>query len=503
MFRHIVTFHGPSPFALDPVVVAGIDLPPEESGEAAFFRQGCRCFHDAYPDWFSGQRSSDLPFAEYIAATLAQWAMGALNEVRGYIRESGYSEVPGGALLWVGFHEPQVSVIALDLAWNLLESVSMTGVFPRSSADEGLDSLWHHCSMHHPDYQARILMEGAFSKGVPVMPFIPGTKYWQFGWGSRSRIFFESMSNDDGSLGYQLQKSKPIGKEVFKALGFPSPAGEIVSRPEELAGAAKRIGWPCVVKPLESGGGRGVVAGIRNEKELTEAFAFAKKFTDGPVMVEKFVEGNDHRLMVIGGKFFAAIRREPSSVTGDGKSTIRQLVDGLNRFRSHNIVKSRYLRPVSLDDVLERFLISQGLDFDTVPEEGRRVYLRSNSNLSTGGICIDVSGSVHPDVKRMAESVAITMGLGTAGIDFITTDIGKSFHECGALIESNTTPGLDAMIAAGQNTAEVACAVLGSKPGRIPFHLIVVEESGLEDAWVYLKSMKFREGAGLVCGQRA
>jgi cyanophycin synthetase len=129
--------------------------------------------------------------------------------------------------------------------------------------------------------------------------------------------------------------------------------------------------------------------------------------------------------------------------------------------------------------------------------------LRSNANLSTGGVCIDVTNDVHPHFKQMAEAIAQTMGLATAGIDYITTDIGKSWQEGGALIEVNATPGADAVIAAGFDPIAVASAILGAAPARIPIQLVVVPQSDLVPALSYLQNLQSVGGFGWACNGQA
>ena len=94
-----------------------------------------------------------------------------------------------------------------------------------------------------------------------------------------------------------------------------------------------------------------------------------------------------------------------------------QLLKEVNRFRSSNILKSRYLRPIESDEILVQHLAYQNVNLDSVLESGRRITLRSNANLSTGGVCIDVTAQVHPHIRQMAETVAQTIGLATVGID--------------------------------------------------------------------------------------
>jgi len=501
--RYEATFFGANPFATQSVLVASITLSENRSEFETILEQGCLRIHTDFPEWFCTAPSPQQQLAERVAQTAVQWALGALNEVRGFLHDAGAKATAEGARLWLGFHHPRVSRSALELALKTIIDAGQSSACSRHGVDAGLASLWQLCRRHHPDYQARILMQAARFQNIPVMPFIAGSKFWQYGWGSRSRIFFESMSNTDGQLGYQLQQSKILGKALFTALGFSTPDYQLVNHVSELAKTAEVLGWPCVVKPLFDGGGKGVTAGITNNSDLKAAFDLARGFTKNAIMVEKFVPGDDHRLMIIDGKLFAAIRREPSTITGDGKSTIVQLLKEINHNRSSNMVKSHYLRPIAADEILEQHLAQQNVNVETVLESGRRITLRSNANLSTGGMCIDVTARVHPHVRQMAETVAQTMGLATVGIDYITTDIERSCEEGGALIEANTTPGLDAMIAAGQDPVIVASAVLGAIPARIPLQLIITQKNDIAHAERWLTNQTHADGFGWTCNGKA
>jgi cyanophycin synthetase len=497
--KHEATFFGANPFAAMPVIVVSLNFSEYLPETAEVLEQGCLLLRSNFPEWCHNLPSPKQQLPVTVAQTAVEWALGALNEVSGFVHDAGAEATPQGARLWIGFHHPNVSFSALKLALQVIAQAGQSSTFSRPGVETALASLWQLCRKHHPDYQTRILMQGARSLDIPVLPFLRDYVYWQYGWGCRSRVFFESMSNDDGILGYQLQQSKILSKVVFSALGFATPRHILVHQVSELAKAAEMMGWPCVVKPLFSGAGKGVTAGIVSMPDLEAAFAHAKQYTDGSVMVEQFVSGDDHRLMVINGQLFAAIRREPSTVIGDGRSTIVQLLDVVNCHRSENKVKSCYLRPIAADDVLEQHLARQGVRLDSVLASGRRITLRSNANLSTGGVCIDVTERVHPHVRVMAETIAATMGLAAVGIDYITSDIEQSWQQGGFLIEANTTPALDVMIAAGQDPVMVATAVLGSIPARIPFQIIVIQKSDMEDMELFLKSQTSSDGLGWTC----
>lgn len=502
--KHEATFFGANPFSTNPVLVAKITLSDGHARESIdALKQGCLRLHEMFPEWFDAAvPSMQEPIAQ-IAQTAARWALASLNEVQGFLHDAGAMSIPEGARVWLGFHHQNVSLSALKLALEVLTHAGLSKDFDRNRVDSALATLWQLYRSHHPDFQARILMQGARARDIPVLPFIAGSRIWQFGWGCASHLFFETTSNADGAVSFNLQQSKVLSKMAFAELGIPTPNYQLVSQVSELRKAAKVVGWPCVVKPVSSGGGKGVTAGIKTLSDLETAFAFAKKYTNDAVMVEAFVPGDDYRLMVLRGRFFMAIRREPSSVIGDGKSTIAQLLVAVNRFRSANKMKSHYLRPIAADDILKQHLARQGISVSTVLEFGRRISLRSNANLSTGGICTDVTNSTHPHVKQMAEAVAQTIGLATAGIDYITADIRNSWEEGGALIEVNATPGADAMIAAGLDPIVVASAILGAAPARIPIQLVVVPQSDLAYARSYLQNLSLVGGFGWACNGHA
>ena len=494
-------YYGPNIWSMQPAVVFKLSVDPEC---ACRLVEGAARLSRFYGDWIDGSILSapDIPPEEAIAKVVARWALGALNEVRGFLHAAGAQKSADGVTIWVGFHHPKVTALAIELGLRALVVAATREDFSADLLKAGLEKLWQFCRRHHPDYQARILMTAARQTGVPVLPFIPGTKYWQYGWGARSRIFMESLSNADGNLAGDLARSKPLSKGVFVSLGMPTPRHVVVEDAGQLKQAAAAIGFPCVVKPLDMGGGKGVTAGIETVSQLQDAYERARRLTSRPLMVEQMVAGEDHRLMVIGGRLVAAIRREASSVTGDGQSTIKQLIDELNADRTRNMVKSGYRRPIAFDDALGSHLAGQQLGIDSVPPIGAKIALRSNSNLSTGGVAVDVTDRVHPEVTALAEQLAVAVGLGTAGLDYLTTDITRPPADGnGAFIEMNTVPGLDALIAAGWSAEKVGNLVLGEVPGRIPVDLCVLSDLDMEAARRAAPAPVPASTAAWVCGR--
>ncbi|MEX1175288.1 MAG: hypothetical protein WEB51_06930 [Mycobacterium sp.] len=454
----------------------------------------------ACADWLQpGMLDAALPPAHQLGEFLADWALQALTFVRGYLQDAGCARDPrtGQVLVWLGFHEPRLSLMALDLAARWLSSLA-EGQATAQDWGAALDRLWRDCRQRHPDYQARIVMEASRRRGVPYAPAWGMARFWRFGQGERSRVLFETSSCADGYWGTQVASSKATTKTVLRSLGLPTPAFRLVTNGGELQEAVAAVGFPCVTKPLDRGGGKGVSTGLLNLAAVRDGFAAARAYTDGPVMVEAHAVGNDYRLMVVDGRLAAAIRREPPTVTGDGRRTIRELVIDRNAGRdARSLVRSGYLSPIQLDASAQLHLTGLGLNPDTVLDYGRTIRVRSNSNRSTGAACVDVTTQTHPTIRVFAEALGRTLNVRMLGVDYLTTDIGQSAAASGGqFIEINATPGLAAMMAAGWSAEQAGDLALGEAPARIPVQLLVVRYAVLTQALAAARARVWTAGSG-------
>jgi len=206
--------------------------------------------------------------------------------------------------------------------------------------------------------------------------------------------------------------------------------------------AAQEVGLPVVVKPLDGNQGKGVTVNILNEAHLRAAYAVATEFRD-TVLVERYLPGNDFRLLVVGDKLVAAARRDPPKVVGDGVHTVAQLVDLVNADPRRGDGHATSLTKIRFDDIARGCLRSQGFEADAVPQKGQRVNLRNNANLSTGGSATDVTDDVHPDVAARAVTAAHMVGLHICGVDLVCDSILRPIEEQGGgVVEVNAAPGL-------------------------------------------------------------
>jgi D-alanine-D-alanine ligase-like ATP-grasp enzyme len=329
--------------------------------------------------------------------------------------------------------------------------------------------------------QSRFLIETARACDIPVLNIAGAHLGWQFGWGSRAELFFMTASTGDSVPGHQITTRKSFTKVLLRELGLPTPDWRLASSAADALRAAEEIGWPCVVKPVAGAFGKGVTAGVRSVAELKQAVALAAAQGRGPILIERQEAGADHRLMVVDGRLVRASRRDPPAITGDGRKTIGQLIDALNRGRDGSKAAG-YLQPVELDAALQARLKSNALTLDSVLARGRTFALRTVANHSAGGSAADVTGLAHPQVRGMAEQLAVSLGLRTAGIDYITMDISRSYSDVGGgFIEVNAMPRLRLLMTAEGAEQEIGSALLGSRPGRIPLTLVLGDAEVLEE----------------------
>ncbi len=303
------------------------------------------------------------------------------------------------------------------------------------------------------------------------MPFDILPSFAQIGWGANAERFDMAFTGHTSWMGSALARNKWKSKRTLSGQGIPTPRGWLLTDVDEAVRIATEVlGWPVVVKPVSQDLGRGVVTGIHDPDTLRRAFSAAAQH--GAVILEQHLPGEDHRLLVVGGQFLAAARRIPARVTGDGTQTVSQLIDRINADPLRGIQRYSLLRRIHLDDEVLECLAVEGLSPASVLQTGRTVTLRRTANVSSGASAQDVTASVHPDNRALAERVARTVGLDIAGIDFITTDLSRSWREVGGgVLEVNGQPGFRPHWLGNPDrdiNGEVLDILFARRPARIP-----------------------------------
>jgi len=296
----------------------------------------------------------------------------------------------------------------------------------------------------------------------------------QFGHGKYQQRIQATTTGRTGNIAVELAGDKEETNEILRDLGLPVPEQRIVRSGTDAVRAAKRIGFPVVLKPLAGNHGRGVSINLKTAEEVELGFKKAREH-GRTIIVESYIEGFDHRLLVVNGELVAAAKREPGHVVGDGKHTIRELVDVVNEDPRRGVGHEKVLTRLEFDHQAERLLSKIGYTEDTVLEKGEVVYLRSTANLSTGGTALDVTDVIHPDNREMAIRSINAIGLDIGGVDFLTNDITLSYREAGgAICEVNAGPGFRMHVAPSEGTPrDVAGPVIDmlfppDTPKRVP-----------------------------------
>ncbi len=263
-----------------------------------------------------------------------------------------------------------------------------------------------------------VIVEEARRRGIPVRRLDTGSLV-QLGLSRYLRRIRATACDHTSIIAADIAQDKDLTKRVLQNIGLAVPVGTVARNVERAVEAAQEIGFPVILKPVAGNQGRGISPPLRTEagsRMLRERAAEQYE----AMVVERFVEGRDHRVLVVDGKVVAVAERVPARVTGDGQRTIRQLIEDVNRDPRRGRGHGNILTEIPIDADTEEFLGHTGLSFDSVPAAGRVVALRPTANLSTGGTSIDRTDEIHPDNVIACEMAADAIGLDIAGLDVPT-----------------------------------------------------------------------------------
>lgn len=284
------------------------------------------------------------------------------------------------------------------------------------------------------------IVDEAIARGIPYIR-LNRHSLVQLGYGVNQKRIRATIASTTGSIAVDIACDKEETKNLLEAAEIPVPRGRIVYSEEGLKEALDRISYPIVTKPVDGNHGKGATTNINNWDDAVKGLEAAKKYSRG-VIVEKFITGQDHRVLVINYKFVAAAIRKPASIIGDGKSTIQQLIDKTNEDPRRGYGHERTLTQIKVDDFTLDMLAKANLTLERVIPSGQELHLKPTANLSTGGTATDVTDMVHPDNIFMCERIARIIGLDICGIDIMAENLTEPVSQTGgAILEVNAAPG--------------------------------------------------------------
>jgi cyanophycin synthetase len=321
------------------------------------------------------------------------------------------------------------------------------------------------------------LVKAAETRGIPWLR-LNDQSLVQLGHGKYQQRIQATVTGRTPHIAVELASDKEETNKILATLGLPVPKQALAQSEGQAVRAARRIGFPVVTKPYNGNHGRGISIRLTTDEEVRQGFAVAREHARS-VIVETFLEGDDHRLLVVNGELVAATRRTPGHVVGDGQHTVAQLVELVNQDPRRGVGHEKVLTRLELDAQALTMLERAGLTPASIPEAGQVVHLRSTANLSTGGTATDVTDVIHPDNREMAERAVRAIGLDVGGVDFLSTDITQSYRKIGGgICEVNAAPGFRMHVAPSEGTPrDVAGPVIdmlfpSGAPSRVPIAAI-------------------------------
>ena len=390
---------------------------------------------------------------------------------------------PGVYTVVYEYAQRDEGVAAGELGLRLLCSLLPDALRPADSVPEGWnwpearDEFIRFAQRRALGPSTASLVRAAEARGIPWLR-LNDQSLVQLGHGRYQQRIQATVTGRTPHIAVELASDKEETNKILATLGLPVPRQELVQSEGQAQRAARRIGFPVVTKPYNGNHGRGISIRLTTEEEVAQGFAVAREHSRS-VIVESYLEGDDHRLLVVNGELVAATRRTPGHVVGDGVHSVAELAEIVNQDPRRGVGHEKVLTRLEIDEQALKMLGRAGLAPDSVPGPGQRVFLRSTANLSTGGTATDVTDVIHPDNRDMAERAVRAIGLDVGGVDFLTSDITESYRKIGGgICEVNAAPGFRMHVAPSEGTPrDVAGPVIDmlfppGAPARVPIAAI-------------------------------
>lgn len=447
--RSVSALRGPNLYAYMPVLHVVIDIGPYEERPSSSF-PGCV---DRLTAWLPGLHKHHcgvgrpggfierLEGGTYLAHICEHVALELQAEM-GFDVAFGRARATGERGVYtvvIAYKEEEPARAAFETALRLTLAAIHGEPFDMDAERKRLLAL---ADEYRLGPSTAAIVAAARARTIPVIRLTPKGSLVQLGWGVYQKRIRASETSNTSAIAVDMCQEKSLTNRMLRTVGVSVPDGRVVTSADDAWLAAQEVGLPVVVKPEDGNQGKGVSVNLSSEAEVRAAYGIARQY-GRDVLVERAIAGADFRLLTVNGKMVAAARRDPAQVIGDGRHSIRQLVEIVNQDPRRRPGHSSTLTRIRLDETVDLVLAQQGLTVDSIPGQGQVARLRTNCNLSTGGTATDVTEDVHPSNARLAELAAQILALDVAGIDILCRDISRPLTEQdGAIVEVNAAPGL-------------------------------------------------------------
>ena len=370
---------------------------------------------------------------EHVALEL-QWLAGMPC---GFGRTYGTS-VEGVYQVIFSYEFEEAGFYAAKAAVALVTTLAQGLVYP--NLEEDIAALEAIAANEKFGPSTKSLVDEARTRNIPVHRV--SDSLVTLGYGCKQKKIWSSMSSQTSAIGVDIVANKELTKNILAANFIPVPQGYVSNSIEELQETARKLGYPLVTKPQQGNHGRGITINIKNMEQLYMGFHLAKQVSQ-EVIVERYIPGDDYRILVVNYKVVAVSKRTPAHIIGDGEQTISQLIKLLNEDPGRGNKHDNFLTKVTLDIPTHNILLEQGLRQNSILPAGSVLFLKNIAYLSAGGTATDMTDDIHPDNRVLAERIARIVGLDICGIDIISSNINLPLQESsGAILEVNAGPGL-------------------------------------------------------------
>lgn len=275
-------------------------------------------------------------------------------------------------------------------------------------------------------------------------------RYYTFGCGRGNHITGSAASTMDAHIAQKIQRDKWATNRFIERMQLPLPKWELLPNKSYIEEIWEKYSKPVVIKPTGLTAGMGVTVGINTLERAKQAYEDALEILSKTprskwqtkIMIQEQVKGEDYRLLVINGNLEIVTKRIPAFVVGDGKKSIKELIEDENRNPKRDILNpSHILKPIKIDKPLTDCLTDQNLALDSIPGKDEKINVRKVASMSQGGITQDFTDSVSKEIKAIVESIAHSLHAFTLGVDVMCIDISKPLtKDNGAILEVNTMP---------------------------------------------------------------
>lgn len=365
----------------------------------------------------------------------------------------------------------EAGLLAAEIAVNIVSSLAQGHYY--NTLEQDLLKLRKIFQQERLGPSTAALLKEAEKRNIPFFRF-KDKSLITFGHGRYQKKIWATVTSQTNAIALDVAANKSITKNILAASYIPVPAGMTIHTLSELEEAITQLRFPLVIKPQNGNHGRGIITNIQHKEKAILAFNMAKNISDA-VIVEKFIEGDDYRFLVINHRVEAVAKRTPAMIVGDGKASISELINRINADPKRGIGHENILTTIKIDEETHSILHESALTLESVLEKGTILYLKTTANLSTGGIAKDVTLQVHPDNIELAQRVSRLISLDVCGIDIISSDIQLPLTEkTGAVIEVNAGPGLRMHLSPNEGESRnVAAPIINmlypaNAPSRVP-----------------------------------